>query len=240
MTMDVATMFAVVIVLAGIGVIGNEVLQYLHRKVVFWEKQDPCRSGERVTAALEKPTSSTVKSSRNAYDRELGAMNSSRQSVFSGGSAEALLASMPSRLAGLVQRQAVTAPDRRALVSGGKTITIDSELLAGNRTRQGIAEIRRRGMAGDRVMIVNENSIAAVTFIFAASDLDAWASPINARMSAREIDACRTYSGCRDRRLYERGFSSPLPIMPRGRKPVRIAILFLARLPSAPSTSRTS
>lgn len=39
MTMDVATMFAVVIVLAGIGVIGNEVLQYLHRKVVFWENR---------------------------------------------------------------------------------------------------------------------------------------------------------------------------------------------------------
>jgi NitT/TauT family transport system permease protein len=39
MTMDVATMFAVVIVLAAIGVIGNEMLQYLHRKVVFWENR---------------------------------------------------------------------------------------------------------------------------------------------------------------------------------------------------------
>ena len=39
MTMDVATMFAVVIVLAAIGVIGNQILQYLHRKVVFWENR---------------------------------------------------------------------------------------------------------------------------------------------------------------------------------------------------------
>ncbi len=39
MTMDVATMFAVVIVLAAIGVAGNEILQYLHRKVVFWENR---------------------------------------------------------------------------------------------------------------------------------------------------------------------------------------------------------
>ncbi|QDW39898.1 ABC transporter permease [Bradyrhizobium sp. KBS0727] len=39
MTMDVATMFAVVIVLAAIGVIGNEILQYLHRRVVFWESR---------------------------------------------------------------------------------------------------------------------------------------------------------------------------------------------------------
>jgi len=40
MTMDVATMFAVVVVLAGIGVIGNQTLQYLHRKVVFWENRN--------------------------------------------------------------------------------------------------------------------------------------------------------------------------------------------------------
>lgn len=40
MTMDVATMFAVVIVLAAIGVAGNEILQYLHRKVVFWENRN--------------------------------------------------------------------------------------------------------------------------------------------------------------------------------------------------------
>jgi NitT/TauT family transport system permease protein len=39
MTMDIATMFAVVAVLAGIGVAGNELLRYLHRKVVFWENR---------------------------------------------------------------------------------------------------------------------------------------------------------------------------------------------------------
>jgi NitT/TauT family transport system permease protein len=40
MTMDIATMFAVVVVLAGIGVAGNELLRYLHRKVVFWENRN--------------------------------------------------------------------------------------------------------------------------------------------------------------------------------------------------------
>lgn len=39
MSMDVATMFAVVIVLAAIGILGNEILQYLHRKIVFWENR---------------------------------------------------------------------------------------------------------------------------------------------------------------------------------------------------------
>lgn len=41
MSLDVATMFAVVIVLAAIGVAGNQALQYLHRKVVFWESRRP-------------------------------------------------------------------------------------------------------------------------------------------------------------------------------------------------------
>jgi NitT/TauT family transport system permease protein len=38
-TMDIATMFAIVFVLAVIGIIGNEILQYIHRKVVFWESR---------------------------------------------------------------------------------------------------------------------------------------------------------------------------------------------------------
>lgn len=125
----------------------------------------------------------------------MGTMNSSSTNVFSGGSAESLLASMPPRLAGLVQRQATTAPDRPALISGDKIVTYADLWQAIGRAK---ALLTSAGVVGgDRVMIVNENSIAAVTFILAASDLDAWASPINARMSAREIDACRMYSGCR-------------------------------------------
>jgi acyl-CoA synthetase (AMP-forming)/AMP-acid ligase II len=138
--------------------------------------------------------SSTVKATA-MHETRSSAKNPSPQNLFSGGSAEALLASMPSRLAGLVERQARTAPDRPALVSGDKIVTYSDFWRAIGRAKDllKIAGV----VGGDRVMIVNENSIAAVTFIFAASDLDAWASPINARMSAREIDACRTYCGCR-------------------------------------------
>ncbi|MGL5166207.1 MAG: class I adenylate-forming enzyme family protein [Afipia sp.] len=137
--------------------------------------------------------SSTVKIA--AVHETESSTTDSTQNVFNGGSAETLLASMPSRLAGLVQRQALTAPDRPALISAGKTVTYLDLWQAIGRAK---ALLTAAGVVGgDRVMIVNENSIAAVTFIFAASDLDAWASPINARMSAREIDACRTYSGCR-------------------------------------------
>ena len=117
------------------------------------------------------------------------------QQVFQGGSAEALLASMPSRLAGLVERRALAMPDRPALISAGKIVTYSDFWQAIGRAK---TLLKAAGVGGgDRVMIVNENSIAAVTFIFAATDLDAWASPINARMSAREIGACRAYCGSR-------------------------------------------
>ncbi|QDW39899.1 acyl--CoA ligase [Bradyrhizobium sp. KBS0727] len=118
-----------------------------------------------------------------------------RGHVFSGRSAEALLASMPPRLAKLVERWAAATPNRPALIAGKKTVTYTDFWQAIGRAKDLLTAAGVVG--GDRVMIVNENSIAAVTFIFAASDLDAWASPINARMSAREIDACRAYSGCR-------------------------------------------
>ncbi|MGL4264660.1 MAG: AMP-binding protein, partial [Afipia sp.] len=122
-------------------------------------------------------------------------MNSSAQNVFDGGSAETLLASMPSRLAGLVERQARVAPDRRALISASKTVSYAELWQAIGRAKN---LLKAAGVVpGDRVLIVNENSIAAVAFIFAATDLDAWASPINARMSAREVDACRLFSGSR-------------------------------------------
>lgn len=122
-------------------------------------------------------------------------MKPSGNDIFHGGSAKSLLEAMPPRLAGLVQRQAAAMPNRRALISGDKTITYGEFWQAIGRAKE---LLKAEGViGGDRVMIVNENSIAAVVFILAASDLDAWASPINARMSAREIDSCRAYCGCR-------------------------------------------
>lgn len=42
--------------------------------------------------------------------------------------------------------------------------------------------------AGDRVVILTENSVSTVAFIFAASRLDAWICPINARMTLSEVE----------------------------------------------------
>ncbi len=125
---------------------------------------------------------------------------------YSGDSADALLSSMPDRLARLVERRAMSMPDHPALACGSKTITYGefwSAICTAKRllTSSGV-------VGGDRVMIVNENSISAVVFIFAATDLDAWASPINARMSGREIDACRAFADCRITICHDRRFRS--------------------------------
>ncbi len=51
--------------------------------------------------------------------------------------------------------------------------------------------------AGDRLLILCENSIAAALAIFAAQRLRAWAVPLNARLSAREVDAIVEHCGPR-------------------------------------------
>ena len=51
--------------------------------------------------------------------------------------------------------------------------------------------------AGDRVMLVSENSIPLACLLFAASRLDAWAIVANPRLSPRELDQIRDHSGAR-------------------------------------------
>lgn len=55
--------------------------------------------------------------------------------------------------------------------------------------------------AGDRVLLVAENSVALAVCILAVSQLDAWSATVNARLSDREIDNFITHSGAR-RTLY--------------------------------------
>lgn len=56
------------------------------------------------------------------------------------------------------------------------------------------AFLRDSGLqAGDRLMIVGENSVAQVAAIMAASTLDAWAVIVNARLSPREIAAIQDH-----------------------------------------------
>jgi long-chain acyl-CoA synthetase len=60
--------------------------------------------------------------------------------------------------------------------------------------------VRRRALgirAGDRMMIVSENSIPLACLLLAASRLDAWAIVANPRLSPRELDQIRDHSGAR-------------------------------------------
>jgi acyl-CoA synthetase (AMP-forming)/AMP-acid ligase II len=50
---------------------------------------------------------------------------------------------------------------------------------------------------GDRVVIVGENCALMVALLFALASLDAWIVNLNARLSAREVDAIRAHCGAR-------------------------------------------
>lgn len=53
---------------------------------------------------------------------------------------------------------------------------------------------------GDRVMVVGENSIAAIVLMYAASRLDAWVVMANARLSPHELDLIE--GDCKPRRVF--------------------------------------
>jgi len=60
------------------------------------------------------------------------------------------------------------------------------------------AELDDAGVrAGDRVVIVGENCAAMVALLFALASLDAWIVNVNARLTAREVDAIRSHCGAR-------------------------------------------
>ncbi|MGK9797719.1 AMP-binding protein, partial [Salmonella enterica subsp. enterica] len=64
--------------------------------------------------------------------------------------------------------------------------------------RQTAATLAKAGVrGGDRVVLVTENSVGCAVLILALSSLDAWAIPVNARLSAREIDNIIEHAGAR-------------------------------------------
>ena len=107
----------------------------------------------------------------------------------------AVLATLPERIGDIVARRAAIDPRGYAFCEGGRFWTF-GELLA---ARDSVAVVLREYCirAGDRVMIIGENSVALVAILFALSNLDAWAVMLNARLSAREIDTIREHCGAR-------------------------------------------
>src|SRR5882757_766102 len=102
---------------------------------------------------------------------------------------------LPHRLHEVMDPHVATSPDRTALIDDKASLTYrEFERAVGDT----VDALRALGIqAGDRVMLVSENSIPLACLLFAASRLDAWAIVANPRLSPRELDQIRDHSGAR-------------------------------------------
>lgn len=110
----------------------------------------------------------------------------------------ARVAAQARRLQEIPALWAAMRPDAIVLADAGREFSW-SEL------QRGVQSLARRLQAlgvrpGDRVMIVAENCAPMVALLFAVVRLDAWVVIVNARLSAREINAIRAHCGDRARR----------------------------------------
>lgn len=105
------------------------------------------------------------------------------------------VASLPARMSHVVRPWAQRTPDAPAMTQGSRTLGYGELAAAISAAGRWLSEQGVR--PGDRVMVVGENSIALAVLVLAAGDIDAWPLVVNARVSAREVDAIREHSGAR-------------------------------------------
>lgn len=106
-----------------------------------------------------------------------------------------ILAGLPARISDILTSWAERSPDRPALAEADGTWTYRQLALAVAETQAFLRHSQVR--PGDRVMIVGENCRAFAAILLASARLDAWPVPVNARLSAREIDEIRNHCGAR-------------------------------------------
>ncbi|MBY4895979.1 class I adenylate-forming enzyme family protein [Cupriavidus sp. AU9028] len=99
------------------------------------------------------------------------------------------------RLHQTIQPWVTSQPDVVALMDADRAIRYGELGEAVQRTAATLAGLGVRG--GDRVVLVTENSVGSAVLILALSALDAWAIPVNARLSAREIANIVEHAGAR-------------------------------------------
>lgn len=105
---------------------------------------------------------------------------------------DALLASLPPRLSHIVRPWAGRVPDKLALAEGTQRWTYGELARLVGETA---GRLRRLGVRpGDRVMSIGENGLVVAALILAAAELDAWAVIVNARLSAREVEAIAAHA----------------------------------------------
>ena len=97
------------------------------------------------------------------------------------------------RIDQLLQPWVESAPERVAVIDHDRR-EIDYRWFS-RAVDEAVSTLRESGVrGGDRVQIVAENSLALLAMMFASSRLDAWAVPVNARMTALEIERIRDHA----------------------------------------------
>ncbi len=107
-----------------------------------------------------------------------------------------LLAALPPRIDDIVTQQAARMPNGEALRESERAWTYAD--LAASTAAVAQRLVDAGVLQGDRVLVVGENCAALVALLFGIARLDAWPVVVNARLSAREIDAICDH--CRPRR----------------------------------------
>jgi long-chain acyl-CoA synthetase len=106
-----------------------------------------------------------------------------------------ILEKLPKNIRGVVTESARANGARVALTETSGSWTYSELDAAITETQAWLAALGVR--AGDRVMIVSENCRAFVAVLLAVAGMDAWAVPVNAKLSPQEIDAIRDHCGAR-------------------------------------------
>ena len=99
------------------------------------------------------------------------------------------------RIHEVVRRWAESTPDALALEDASTRLTYSRLWQAVAEVATSLQQLDVR--AGDRVLFLAENSVAAAVLALATSALDAWTVLVNARLSPREIDDFIAHSGAR-------------------------------------------
>jgi long-chain acyl-CoA synthetase len=102
---------------------------------------------------------------------------------------------LPGRIDDVVRPWVERTPDAPALAEAGRSWTYGELGRHVDWLHQWLQQIGVR--RGDRIMLVGENCITQAALILAASAAEAWSVVVNARLSAREIDAIQDHSGAR-------------------------------------------
>jgi acyl-CoA synthetase (AMP-forming)/AMP-acid ligase II len=99
------------------------------------------------------------------------------------------------RIHDVIRHWAESTPDALALEDAASRLTYSHLAQAVSDVAASLESLGVR--AGDRVLFLAENSVAAAVLALATSALDAWTVLVNARLSPREIDDFIEHSGAR-------------------------------------------